>query len=167
MSLIDEIAEIESEIFSDAWSAELLRDSFRYDYNHYMVVTSDGELISWSDRTETTDSELITERAGTEKTDAETGDGEGNIAGYIIYSESDVFELQRIAVRESERRKGLADRLMKKLLEVTEGRIILEVRSKNLPAIGLYNKYGFSRIGVRKGYYSDPADDAVIMELGR
>ncbi|MBQ6230833.1 MAG: GNAT family N-acetyltransferase [Eubacterium sp.] len=153
MSLIDEIAEIESEIFSDAWSAELLRDSFRYDYNHYMVVTADGEMIPGS--------------SSTEKTDAEAGDGEGNIAGYIIYSESDVFELQRIAVRESERRKGLADRLMKALLEAVDGRVILEVRSKNVPAIGLYNKYGFNKIGVRKEYYSDPVDDAVIMELVR
>ncbi|MBR1675074.1 MAG: GNAT family N-acetyltransferase [Eubacterium sp.] len=167
MSLIDEIAEIESEIFSDAWSAELLRDSFRYDYNHYMVVTADGELISGSDRTDEADGEMIPGSSSTEKTDAEAGDGEGNIAGYIIYSESDVFELQRIAVRESERRKGLADRLMKALLEAVDGRVILEVRSKNVPAIGLYNKYGFNKIGVRKEYYSDPVDDAVIMELVR
>ena len=94
-----------------------------------------------------------------------TVESENGLAGYLIYSVLDVFELQRIAVRESERRKGYADKLMQALLAATNGRIILEVRSRNIPAISLYNKYGFKEIGVRRSYYADPVDDAVIMEL--
>ncbi len=129
-SLYEEIAEIEKENFSDAWSLELIKDSFKYGYNRLLTVES-----------------------------------ENGIAGYLIYSVLDVFELQRIAVRESERRKGYADKLMQALLAATNGRIILEVRSRNIPAISLYNKYGFKEIGVRRSYYTDPVDDAVIMEL--
>ena len=123
-SLFEEIAEIEKENFSDAWSLELIKDSFKYGYNRLLTVES-----------------------------------ENGLAGYLIYS------VQRIAVRESERRKGYADKLMQALLAATNGRIILEVRSRNIPAISLYNKYGFKEIGVRRSYYTDPVDDAVIMEL--
>jgi ribosomal-protein-alanine N-acetyltransferase len=41
--------------------------------------------------------------------------------------------------------------------------VFLEVRSKNAAARALYNAYGFKEIGVRKGYYQNPSDDAVIM----
>ena len=43
-------------------------------------------------------------------------------------------------------------------------RIILEVRSKNEPAIQLYRTYGFEKIGVRKNFYQFPREDADIME---
>ena len=41
----------------------------------------------------------------------------------------------------------------------------LEVRSKNAPALALYRAYGFEEVGVRKGYYKNPDDDAIIMLL--
>ena len=41
--------------------------------------------------------------------------------------------------------------------------ITLEVRVGNIPAIGLYEKYGFKSLGVRKGYYQDNNEDALIM----
>ena len=43
--------------------------------------------------------------------------------------------------------------------------ITLEVRSKNVPAISLYEKYGFVTVGVRKNFYKKPDDDAVLMNL--
>ena len=42
-------------------------------------------------------------------------------------------------------------------------RLFLEVRSRNVPAIKLYTAYGFKEIGIRKNYYKDPQDDAIVM----
>ena len=42
-------------------------------------------------------------------------------------------------------------------------RLFLEVRSRNIPARKLYTAYGFKEIGVRKNYYKNPQDDAIIM----
>lgn len=140
VDILNQIAEIEKEVFSDAWSHESIRDSIGYDYNHFLAVTMDGKVI----RDVQADQNI-------------------EIAGYILYSNLDIIELQRIAVRESCRRRGFADRMMEIFTDI-EDKIILEVRSKNIPAISLYNKYGFKEISVRKNYYNNPADDAIIME---
>lgn len=78
----------------------------------------------------------------------------------------DEAELYRIAVLPEYRRKGYSDRLMKMFAaKCTQsvGKIFLEVRSKNQPAVSLYKKHGYERIAVRKGYYND--DDAEIYQL--
>lgn len=86
---------------------------------------------------------------------------------YLGSSIAGEAELYRIAVRPSLRRRGLASELMKELISSRKGNsdevIFLEVRSKNIPAIALYEKFGFERIGVRTGYYKD--DDALIYKL--
>ncbi|MGV8080680.1 MAG: ribosomal protein S18-alanine N-acetyltransferase [Syntrophales bacterium] len=77
-------------------------------------------------------------------------------------------QLQRIAVRRDLRRAGIADRLMKGMLEACgrEGitRVTLEVRRGNEAAIMLYRKWGFRRTGIRRGYYPETGEDAVLME---
>lgn len=87
---------------------------------------------------------------------------------YLGSSVANEAELYRIAVRPSMRRRGFASELMKTLISSRRANgdevIFLEVRSKNKPAILLYEKSGFVRIAVRKGYYKD--DDAVIYRLG-
>ena len=76
-------------------------------------------------------------------------------------------EIMNVAVRKEYRRKGVAGRLMKELLSRAEkrgaARFILEVREGNLPAIRLYESLGFLHAGRRRNFYSDPAEDALIM----
>ena len=76
-------------------------------------------------------------------------------------------EIMNVAVRREYRRKGVAGRLMKELLSRAEkrgaARFILEVREGNLPAIRLYESLGFLHAGRRRNFYSDPAEDALIM----
>ena len=65
------------------------------------------------------------------------------------------------------RRKNIATELLKKLFDVCSQRrlqsITLEVRESNEKAIRLYEKNGFSPVGIRKNYYKNPAENAVLM----
>ena len=62
---------------------------------------------------------------------------------------------------------GIGTRLVQMLMEQAIQRdgvfISLEVRVSNLPALGLYRKLGFEVLSVRKGYYSEPVEDAYVM----
>ena len=65
------------------------------------------------------------------------------------------------------RQRGVGELLLSTMIEAAAGLnanvVTLEVRVSNLPAQRLYQKYGFSTVGVRKGYYSDNHEDALIM----
>ena len=92
----------------------------------------------------------------------------GEVLGYCILHESgDEGEIFKIAVRESSRRRGIADMLMSSAVEHAKKRgltqIFLEVRESNAPAIALYEKSGFAALGKRKKYYIAPVEDAVVM----
>jgi ribosomal-protein-alanine N-acetyltransferase len=92
----------------------------------------------------------------------------GRIVGYAIcYLGGDQADLVSIAVLPEHRRGGLGHELLKELeKECAAGRIesvFLEVRISNEAAIGLYENNGFDRIGVRKAYYNDTGEDAILM----
>ena len=130
------IAEMEGEYFSDPWSQ---KDIFSYICSRdgmCFVATEDGEVIAY-------------------------------VLGRIIPPEGEIY---RIAVKESKRQRGIGYRLLSFALKTERGRglenTFLEVRSKNLAARKLYLAHGFKEIGVRKNYYKNPDDDAVVMVLG-
>ena len=89
------------------------------------------------------------------------------LAGFALLRCFDDAELIRIAVDTRQRRHGIGERLLDNLLQEARTReihnIFLEVRSSNVPAIRLYEKAGFINAGIRKGYYSNPTEDAIIM----
>ena len=92
----------------------------------------------------------------------------GEVIGYIIGRKiPPEAEIYRIAVREDKRQRGIGYRLLSYALKTERGQgvetVFLEVRSKNVPARALYKSYGFKEIGIRKNYYQNPSDDAVIM----
>jgi ribosomal-protein-alanine N-acetyltransferase len=78
-------------------------------------------------------------------------------------------ELETIAVVNSSRRRGLGRRLLDGLIrELQAGgahEVALEVRGSNHAALGLYRSLGFVKTGLRKSYYADPVEDAVLMRL--
>lgn len=90
------------------------------------------------------------------------------LAGYCLFLLSfDTGDLYRIAVKPERKRQGVGARLLEEgLLQCGQkgaDRILLEVRASNTPAIALYQKHFFQELGRRKGYYTQPAEDAVIM----
>jgi ribosomal-protein-alanine N-acetyltransferase len=94
----------------------------------------------------------------------------GKLAGYIIFSlVIDVMELLTIAVQKELRKKGLAKGLLERMIargrETGVKSIYLEVRPSNAIARGLYKGFGFKELSIRKGYYKDNNEDAIVMEL--
>jgi [ribosomal protein S18]-alanine N-acetyltransferase len=90
------------------------------------------------------------------------------LVGYLIISRYvDAWHVMNLAVAEDQRRKGIATRLMERLFELTAGDgrrgYTLEVRVSNEAAIKLYESLGFKARGVRRGYYTDNREDALIM----
>jgi ribosomal-protein-alanine N-acetyltransferase len=90
------------------------------------------------------------------------------LMGYMIISRYvDAWHVMNIAVAPEHRRKGVATSLLERLFELTgaEGRrgYTLEVRVSNAGAIRLYERLGFKGRGIRRGYYTDNREDALIM----
>lgn len=92
--------------------------------------------------------------------------GQQRLLGYLICSRyADDWHIMNIAVDPSARRHGLATALLMELF-TRAGRdraYTLEVRMSNGPAIALYERFGFRPAGVRKRYYQDTGEDALIM----
>jgi ribosomal-protein-alanine acetyltransferase len=94
----------------------------------------------------------------------------GRVAGYVIaFSVLHEMNLLIVAVAAAHRRKGLGRALLAALLDQAraEGiaKIHLEVRKANHAARALYARWGFVEVGLRRDYYRNPKDDAVMLTL--
>lgn len=129
------IAEMETHIFGDPWSK---KDIFSY-------VCSDNGMCF---------------------TALEEGEPVAYVIGQKIPPEAEIY---RIAVREDKRQRGIGYRLLSYALKTERGSgvetVFLEVRESNIPARALYGAYGFKEISIRKNYYQNPNENAVIMML--
>jgi ribosomal-protein-alanine N-acetyltransferase len=90
------------------------------------------------------------------------------LVGYAIVSRYvDAWHVMNVAVAPEHRRRGIAQALLERLFEVTASDArrgyTLEVRVSNAEAIRLYERLGFQARGIRRGYYTDNREDALIM----
>ena len=130
------IARLEALAFSDPWSAEDISSIIvKEGALSYTALSDEGEILAY-------------------------------VIGVVIPPEGEIY---RIATLPAARRRGIAYRLLDYAIKTERGRglesLFLEVRSQNSPARALYKAYGFREVGVRKGYYKNPDDDAVVMLL--
>ena len=93
-----------------------------------------------------------------------------NIVGFVIFHiAADVSEIYNIAVENTYARSGIGRQLMSAAIQESARRkarkVVLEVRKSNNPAINFYLKFSFKIAGERKNYYSNPLEDAYVMEL--
>ena len=88
--------------------------------------------------------------------------GPGRLLGYV-----DAWHVMNLVVAESHRRRGIARALLDDVFGRTDGAgrrgFTLEVRASNDAALKLYERMGFRRQGIRRGYYTDNREDALIM----
>lgn len=99
---------------------------------------------------------------------------DGKLAGFAVgkvvkIGSEAVAELESVAVGNEMRRRGVGSALCEAVAGWcrTQGAaaLELEVRSSSAGALSLYGRLGFERVGLRRGYYRDPVDDAVLMRL--
>ena len=96
------------------------------------------------------------------------GGEEERLVGYIVNSRYvDAWHVMNVAVDPDYQRRGIATRLLERLFELTRDDqrrgYTLEVRVSNADAIGLYENLGFVRQGIRRAYYTDNREDALVM----
>ncbi|MBP5167130.1 MAG: ribosomal protein S18-alanine N-acetyltransferase [Oscillospiraceae bacterium] len=127
--------ELEKECFSVPWTAEMFLAELSDPHCVYFAAEENGQLTGY---------------AGMQ---------------YVL----DEGYINNIAVSPHYRRRGTASALMDRLIaaarELSLAFLTLEVRCGNSPAISLYEKYGFERVGLRRGYYDKPREDALLMTL--
>jgi ribosomal-protein-alanine N-acetyltransferase len=92
------------------------------------------------------------------------------IVGYVLFwLLPEAVDIHNIAVHIEFRRQRIGQALLQQVLEQARNRdssrVTLEVRVSNIPAQKLYESVGFVSQGLRKGYYSDDGEDAVVMAL--
>ena len=134
VSDIEVIKQLEKDIFGDAWSENNIKDSIESEFDYCVVIEEDYRVLA-----------------------------------YIIFRvNDDEAELFRIATDKCNRGMGYGHRLMNfmisNLRDMKVKKVFLEVRCQNKDAIRLYEEYGFKKLGIRKEYYHDPIDDALLME---
>ena len=127
-------------------------------------IASAEELIfpdPWSERD-------ITSTISTEGSMCYTALSDGKVIAYIIGRQiAPEGEIYRLATLPSYRRRGIAYRLLDYAVKCERGRgleaLFLEVREQNHAARNLYRAYGFREVGIRRAYYQNPDDNAIIM----
>lgn len=139
-------AALEAANFSDPWTEKAFLESLQLDYAFYYVAEEGaaGQPLSRE----------------IEKRNGVVGIcGLRNIAGE--------GEITNVAVDRCHRRRGVAAAMLGRVLEdgakLGIEAFTLEVRCGNLPAIRLYEKFGFKQEGIRRGFYENPREDALIL----
>ncbi len=92
---------------------------------------------------------------------------DGLVRGFLVSRQTapGEREILSLAVEPEMRRRGIARTLLRQEISRFPGSWFLEVRESNTPAINLYRSMGFQEIGRRSGYYSAPAESAIVMSF--
>jgi ribosomal-protein-alanine acetyltransferase len=93
------------------------------------------------------------------------------VQGFVIaHAVGAEWEIENIAIAGSARRRGLGTRLLGELLDLARAKgaeaVFLEVRASNRAAQALYERWSFTPSGLRKCYYKNPEEDAILYRLG-
>lgn len=160
------VAELEHTVFHDAWSEESIKSSMNYEYNYILAAYTCEERMNYVVLQGCNEDcgHILSDGSFMEKNSKEYC-----FAGYIIFNTiQEQAELMRIAVVPELRKKGVATEMIKKyhsLISKKTDTGFLEVRQNNTGARRLYEKTGYSQIGVRKNYYKNPVEDGVIYHI--
>lgn len=130
---VDSVYIVEEDCFTDPWSKESIRKELKNDLARYLVAELDNKIV-----------------------------------GYVgVWFVVDEGHITNVAVHSDYRGQKIGDKLVKEMVKLCkESKLIamtLEVRVSNTVAQNLYKKYGFKMGGIRKEYYSDNKEDAIIM----
>lgn len=132
---IEELYEVELTSFTDPWSKESFKDELNNEIAHYLVGSINNKVVAY-------------------------------IGAWFILDEA---HITNVAVKSDFRRQKIAKQLITAFIVLAKKHqitsITLEVRASNIPAQSLYQQFGFEKQGLRKRYYADNNEDAIIMWL--
>ncbi len=132
-SHVSAVAELEKLCFSAPWSERSIASELTNEYSLWLVEERDGVAVAY-------------------------------VGSQSCPPEADVMN---VAVAPAFRRQGIGEGLMVALMDALRDKgmesLTLEVRASNSPAIALYDRLGFTEVGRRPNYYTDPREDALIM----
>ena len=132
-SHVPQIAELEKLCFNDPWSENSIASELDNRLSCWLVALDDDKVI-------------------------------GYVGSQTVLGETDMMN---IAIHPDHRKRGIATELIERLIQALKERdshsLMLEVRASNEPAKSLYTKLGFELVGVRKNYYRNPKEDALIL----
>ncbi len=168
---IAQVTEINREAFPTEWPPANYRHELQNRLAHYIVVCDEGKT---ADKFEAKAHPGLTSRLrqlfGLHPlpTNEPPPSDRHYIVGFVgFWVLADEAHITAIAVREAYRRHGVGELLLTVAIDLAtelKARIVtLEVRVSNTVAQCLYTKYGFTRVGIRRGYYTDNREDAVLM----
>lgn len=130
---VAQVAQLENLCFADPWSEKSVASELDNPLSKW-IVALDGEKVV------------------------------GYVGSQTVMNETDIMNL---AVHADYRRRGIGESLIQALVmllkEEGSRQLTLEVRSSNQAAKELYSKMGFLQVGLRRGYYSNPKEDALIL----
>jgi ribosomal-protein-alanine N-acetyltransferase len=133
---LDEVMQIENAVFTHPWSKTNFLDSLRNSDNAWVVRAADGELLGY----------------------------------FVQMAVVDESHLLTVAVKASVQKQGLGNFILGLMLQQAKlmlmNSVLLEVRESNLPALKLYQQFGFEQIGRRKNYYQaghQQREDALVL----
>jgi ribosomal-protein-alanine N-acetyltransferase len=130
---VSQVAELEKICFSDPWSEKSVASELTNPLSLWLVAVEDDRVT-------------------------------GYVGSQSVMGEADMMN---VAVHPDFRRQGVAELLVRELVAALAKKdnhcLTLEVRASNAPAISLYEKLGFAQIGLRKNYYRNPKEDALIL----
>jgi ribosomal-protein-alanine N-acetyltransferase len=172
---VDQVTEIDREAFPTQWPSSNYKRELRNRLAHY-IVACDGDRLAEQPETGTRRDKSPGLLARLKKMfggGSPSGDGqpppdEHCIVGFVgLWIMADEAHITSIAVRESRRREGIGELLMVSAIDIARelkaNIVTLEARVSNTGAHQLYSRYGFNKVGIRKGYYTDNREDAVVM----
>ena len=178
---LKEVIEIEREAFAPLGTGTPFKRELNNRYARYLVAYFPVPMVeseppeppvpedsSGSEDVSLLGRMLRSVQALVKQNDQPASDDEPGIAGYLgVWFQGNEAHITEIAVREHLRGRGIGELLLigslRAALEYGSSVVTLEVRVSNFVAQRLYEKYGFKSAGVRKGYYADNREDAVIM----
>lgn len=171
MGDIPQVAEIEKEAFPEQWPPTAYRRELENRVACYFVAeVPEGKAVNQKQGVSAQPGlvsrikYLIFGQPSQEEDAATTQLIVGAVGLWLMFDEA---HITTIAVRQSYWRQGIGEFLLQraidKALEVGAVRATLEVRASNAAAQSLYEKYGFQRMGIRKNYYTETREDAIIM----
>ena len=173
---ISRIAEIETDAFAPPWTVgALLSELYREDSFFAVACISASEKTTVSSsRNPECDARIQNSGVRSQNSCVRFADGYNlphsravPVGFVILRCIADDGELLQIAVDRDARRCGVADLLMNAALEYAQEEkikaVFLEVRKSNDAAVALYKKHGFKSVRLRKDYYSNPLEDALVL----